>query len=240
MKATAQAWSDVQGYVRADLGDVQFMGISSITDQNGNPVSYSATSLSGQSWGTSIPAFTFSLNKTTVAGQNYVQGNIELLEPANGNITFLTLDNSSLVTTPSQVVVPTGQTSKAFAIQVAAVNSPINTLIYAKRGVVTRSCPLTLTPLVPTALAFTPSSVKGGNDVSCRVVINGVAGPGGRTIAVFDNSPNTTMPSTVGVPAGASQVMFTIATTPVSSQKTVTVTARVSAGEKTGTFRINP
>lgn len=240
LTANATGWADMPGYVKAELGNVQFLGIDSVKNQGGNPVAYTLTTLAGQPWGTSVPAFSLTLNKATVAGQNYVQGTIGLTENAAQNVAFTTYDNSSLVTTPAQVTVPAGQSSKAFAIQVTAVNSPINTLIYAKRGVVTRSCPLTLTPLIPTALAFAPSVVTGGNDVSCRVVINGVAGPGGRTIAVFDNSPNTTMPSTVVVPAGASQVNFTISTTPVTSQKTVKVTARVSAGEKTGTFRINP
>lgn len=236
----ARTWGDLPGYAYADVDGVQFLGITSVKSMEGVPLDYSVSSQSGATWGVSSPAFSFTLNKATVAGQNYVQGNITLGEPASSNLTFTTYDNSSLVTTPANVVVSQGQTTKLFPIQVAAVNSPINTIVYAKRGVITRSCPLTLTPLVPTALAFTPSAVTGGSEVQCRIVINGVAGPSGRTIAVFDNSPFTTMPSTVTVPAGATQVIFPITTTAVTAQKIVTVTARVSAGEKTGTFRINP
>lgn len=236
----ARTWGDLPGFAYSDVDSVQFLGITSVKSMEGVPLDYSVSSLSGATWGVTSPAFNFTLNKATVAGQNYVQGNITLAEPAASNLTFTTYDNSSLVTTPANVVVSQGQTTKLFPIQVAAVNSPINTIVYAKRGVITRSCPLTLTPLVPTALAFTPSTVTGGSEVQCRIVINGVAGPAGRTIAVFDNSPFTTMPSTVTVPAGATQVIFPITTTAVTSQKTVTVTARVSAGEKTGTFRINP
>lgn len=169
-----------------------------------------------------------------------MQGNLALAEVPGANVVFTTYDDSSLVTTPATVTVPAGQLNKLFAIQVAAVNSPINATIYAKRGVVTQSTPLTLTPLIPTALAFEPSTVTGGNEVQCRVVINGVAGPSGRVIAVFDDSPFTTMPSTVIVPPGGTQVIFPITTTTVTSQKIVRLTARVSAGEKTGTFHINP
>lgn len=236
----ARTWGDLPGFAYADVDSAQFLGITSVKSMEGVPLDYTVTSLSGASWGVSSPAFEFTLNKTTVAGQNYVQGNITLAEPAAAAIAFTTYDNSSLVSTPASVTVSQGQTTKLFPIQVTAVNSPINTIVYAKRGVVTRSCPLTLTPLVPTALAFTPSTVTGGSTVECRIVINGVAGPSGRTIAVFDNSPFTTMPSTVTVPAGATQVTFPITTTAVTAQKVVTVTARVSAGEKTGTFRINP
>jgi len=184
-------------------------------------------------------AFQFALNKTQVAGQNSVMGTIMASAMPSAR-TFTTYDNSSLVNTPPSVTLPANATVKNFQITVMAVNSTINTTVYCRRGSTTYSQPLALVPLVPTALAFTPSLVTGGNSVSCRIVINGVAGPGGRTIAVFDNSPYTTMPSTVIVPPGATQVIFNFNTTAVTSQKVVTLTARVSAGEKTGTFRINP
>lgn len=184
--------------------------------------------------------FSFALNKTQVAGQNSVKGTVTLANTPPQNVVFTTFDNSSLVTTPASVTVTANTTTKDFQITVSAVNSAINTTVSAKLGPVTKTAPLTLVPLIPTALAFTPNPVVGGNSVSCRVVINGVAGPGGRTIAVFDNSTYTTMPSSVVVPAGATQVFFTINTTHPNTVQTVTVTARVSAGEKTANFRINP
>jgi len=186
------------------------------------------------------PEFTFSMNKTTVAGQNSVQGTVTLSGASASSLAYTTYDNSSLVNTPASVTVPAGTTVKHFQITVVAVNSPINTTVYCRRGTVTQSKPLTLAPLVPTAIAFTPSTVVGGNSVSARVVINGVAGPGGRTIAIFDDSPYTTVPSTVNVPPGATQVIFNITTVPVTSLKTVKLTARVSAGEKIATYRVSP
>lgn len=189
---------------------------------------------------TSADDFDLTLNKTQVAGQNSVQGTISVAVSSPSPRIYTTYDNSSLVNTPSSVTLAANTTVKNFQITVTAVNSTINTTVYAKYGTLTRSQPLALIPLVPTALAFTPSQVTGGQTTSCRVVINGVAGPGGRTIAILDNSPYSTVPSTVNVPPGATEVTFNIATLAVTSQKTVTVTARVSAGEKTGTFRINP
>lgn len=184
--------------------------------------------------------FVFSLNKTTVAGQNSVQGTITIDAARPVATVFTTFDNSSLVTTPATVTVAANTLVKNFQITVTAVTSPINTTVSCRLGTVTQSKPLTLAPLVPTALSFTPNPVTGGSATTAKVVINGVAGPGGRTIAILDNSPHATCPSTVVVPAGATQVTFPITTTPVTSQKIVTVTARVTAGEKTGTFRINP
>lgn len=184
--------------------------------------------------------FTFALNKATVAGQNSVLGTVTL-EGASTVATPVTItSSSSLVTAPPKVFVPAGQFVRNFMITVAPVTSPAMTVITAKAGAVVRSQGLLLTPLVPTAMAFTPSSVLGGNDVSCRLVINGVAGPGGRTISLFDTSAYAITPSSVTVPPGATQVIFGIRTRTVTSPQVVSVTARVSAGEKTGTFRIYP
>ncbi|MEQ1935493.1 MAG: hypothetical protein ABL962_16660, partial [Fimbriimonadaceae bacterium] len=184
--------------------------------------------------------FTFTLNKTSVAGENSVLGTITLDATRPTNTVFTTFDNSSLVNTPPTVTVSANTLTKNFQITVTAITSTVNTTVFAKLGSVTLSQPLTLTPLIPTALSFTPTQVTGGQSTSCRVVINGVAGPGGRDIAILDNSANANVPSLVTVPAGATSVTFNITTTTVTSLKIVTVTARVSAGEKTGTFRISP
>lgn len=191
-------------------------------------------------WTRPAAGFSFTLNKATVAGQNSVQGTITLAQTKTAPTVFSTYDNSSLVNTPVTVTVAANTLAKNFQITVTAVTAPVNTTIYAKLGTVTLSQALTLAPLIPTALSFTVNPVSGGQTTVCKVVINGVAGPGGRTIAILDNSPNATCPSTVVVPAGATFVNFNITTTPVTTQKVVTVTARVSAGEKTATFRIDP
>ncbi|MEQ1932544.1 MAG: hypothetical protein ABL962_01505 [Fimbriimonadaceae bacterium] len=191
-------------------------------------------------WIPPVADFTLNLNRSNIAGQNSILGTIGLTETRPTNTLFSTYDNSPLVTTPASVTMLAGSLSRNFRITVNEVSSTVVTTIFAKIGTVTRSHQLTLIPLVPSALMFTPNPVLGGNNTSCRVVINGVAGPGGRVIAIFDNSPFSTTPSTVTVPAGATQVIFPITTLPVTSIKYVTVTARVSAGEKTGTFRINP
>lgn len=189
-----------------------------------------------------IPAqsFDFTLNKSEVAGQNFVQGTVTLPQNAVAPVVATITDSTSLITTPATVTVPTGSASKTFGIQTAAVNFPVSATVSAKIGTITVTRNLTLIALIPTALAFNPNPVIGGNAVTCRVVVNGVAGPSGRTIAVFDNSAFTTMPSTVIVPPGGTEVAFQITTVPVTSTKLVTVTARVTQGEKTATFRINP
>lgn len=241
---TADSVVDLQTYLPANYWKSTATAIT--TDGVKQYISGTAYNLTTQRyeavvWSRPIPVdFTFVLNKATVAGQNSVQGTITLSPVLPNATTFATYDNSSLVTTPATVTVPANSSVKNFQIMTTAVTSPIVTTIYAKLGTTVRSQPLTLVALVPTALSFTPNPVVGGNATSCKVVINGVAGPGGRTIALFDNSSYATTPSSVIVPAGASSVTFNISTTHPSATQTVTVTARVSAGEKTATLRITP
>ncbi len=241
---TAASWVDLHAFLPANFSESAANGV--FRDGNGTSVvGWGLNTMTGRNealmWVWTDPDnFALALNKTSVAGQNSVLGTVTMFETKPTNTLFTTYDNSSLVTTPPSVTVLAGQLSRSFQITTTAITSTVVTTIYAKRGTLVRSQPLTLTPLIPTAVVCTPNPVTGGQPTSCRVVINGVAGPGGRVISIFDNSPFSTTPSTVTVPAGATDVTFSITTLPVTSIKTVTVTARVSAGEKTGTFRINP
>jgi hypothetical protein len=69
----------------------------------------------------------------------------------------------------------------------------------------------------PTALMkFTLSSfeVPGGNSITGTLLLTNPAPFGGATVALSSNSTNVNVPATVTVPAGATQVAFTINTTP--------------------------
>lgn len=180
------------------------------------------------------------LSKNQVAGQNYVKGTVRIPSPAAAPVTIMLSDNSSLVSTPTSATIPKGALEKSFQISTIAVNSTIVTTLKAKMGTLEHLVTLTLVPLVPSAMAFTPKTVTGGNSLSCRLVINGLAGPSGRSISIYDNSHYSTVPSSVTVPPGGYQVIFSINTLPVLTSQIVTVTAVVSAGSKSDTFQIDP
>lgn len=242
---TAASWVDLHNILPTNFNESHAQGIwhdaQGVTFVVGYAYNTTTTRNEAIMWVRQNPNdFALSLNKSSVAGQNSVLGTITMVETKPANTVFTTYDNSSLVTTPPNVTVLAGQLSRNFQITVTAITSTVNTTIYATRGILTRTQPLTLIPLVPTALSFTPNPVTGGMPTSCRIVMNGVAGPGGRLVATFDNSAYAVTPNSVTVPAGASSVTFPIMTVVVTSIKYVTVTARVSAVDKTGTFRINP
>lgn len=181
----------------------------------------------------------FTLAKYVLAGQNATLGTVTLSSPGAASTVTLT-DDSSLVSTPSSVIVPAGQTTKTFGAYVVPVSVPVTTQISATFAGVTRTVSLQLVPLIPTAIALTPSTVTGGNTVSARVVINGVAGSAGKMLAISDNSSYCAVPPTVTVPPGATQVIFNITTTAPPTPQIVTIKASVTAGLATSTLRINP
>ncbi|MEQ1933280.1 MAG: hypothetical protein ABL962_05305 [Fimbriimonadaceae bacterium] len=182
--------------------------------------------------------FVLNLNRSTVAGQNHVLGTITLLNSRPFSIVFSVYDNSSLVTTPGSVTVAANTLSRNFHITTSAISGTVNVTIYARLGGKTVSRPLTLGPLVPTAMSFSPNQVIGGNSVTCYVVVNGVAGPGGRVLSIFDNSTHVQVPQSVVVPAGSTRATFTVVTSPVNTSETAVITARVTAGETSGHLRI--
>jgi hypothetical protein len=184
--------------------------------------------------------FTLALNRSAIVGDNTAVGTITMLEARDHDVSFAVSDDSSLVLTPKAVTISAGSISKNFLIAVSGITSTVNTTIYARRGKLSRSHALRLSPLVPTAISFSPSQVTGGQTTTATVFINGVAGAGGRTVSLFDDSAYSDLPRSVIVPAGATSIAFQITTRAVFSPKTVTVTARVSAGEKIGTLRITP
>lgn len=184
--------------------------------------------------------FGFYLNKDTVAGQNSVLASVFTNVPVMAATTFTTFDNTSLVVTPSTAIVANGASFKNFQLTTTAINSTINVTISAKLGPKTLVRPLTLAPLVPTSISFNPNPVNGGNTTQGRVVINGVAGPNGRTISIVENSAFVTSPTSVTVPPGGTDVFFTITTSAVSSNQSVPFKAIVSAGLCSGTLRLTP
>lgn len=185
-------------------------------------------------------AVSLSLAKNQIAGQNALLGTVTLSSAVGTSTTVATSDNSSLVTTPANVIVPAGQTSKTFGIQVQPVTTTLQTEITATLNGFSQTAPLTLLPLIPTSLVLTPSTVVGGGSVSARVILNGVAGAGGRVVSIVSNSPYAQPPTSIAVPPGQASYTFTIPTTHPSASVLATISAVVTAGSKSAYLRINP
>lgn len=182
----------------------------------------------------------FSIRVPTLAGENRTIGTVQMGFPAVLRSDVITIVNSNHLIMPAQITIDAGAMSKSFAIQAMPLLTTINETVIVRYGFQSETAHLTLIPFVPSAIQFNPSPATGGQTVSCRLVMNGVAPSGGKVVTISDNSAFSSPPASVTVPAGASQVVFNIPTSTVTSQQFVTVTASVAQGSKTGLLVLMP
>jgi thermitase len=91
------------------------------------------------------------------------------------------------------------------------------------------------------SLSLNPTSVVGGNSSTGTVTLTAPAPSGGFVVNLSSsNTSVATVPSSVTVPAGATSANFTVATNPVSSVRSVTITAAAGGITRTATLTVNP
>ena len=91
------------------------------------------------------------------------------------------------------------------------------------------------------SLSLNPTSVVGGNSSTGTVTLTAPAPSGGFVVNLSSsNTSVATVPSSVTVPAGATSANFTVATNPVSSVTSVTITAAAGGITRTATLTVNP
>ena len=78
---------------------------------------------------------------------------------------------------------------------------------------------------VPISITANPTSVTGGASVTATVFLSGTAPTGGATLTIASNNSHVSGASAFTIPAGASQGSFTLTTTSVAADATVTLKA---------------
>jgi hypothetical protein len=89
-----------------------------------------------------------------------------------------------------------------------------------------------------TNVSVAPGSAVGGTTFVGTVTLDSPAPVGGRVVALSDNSPATTLPSTVTVPEGASTANFNITSQGVSADSSVLLTASMNGVIDTAGFTL--
>ena len=169
---------------------------------------------------------TFSPSVAT--GGNSVSGTITLVSkaPAGGLSVTLTSFDPGTLTVPGNVVVPAGATTVKFPATTSAVSSAKSVLVRAEADDTGVLGVLSLRPVGLAKLQLTPSSVSGGGFSVGRLTLTRPAPSGGLTVALVSSLPSVVVPTSVTVPAGATTVQFSIATSPVSVDSAASVQAR--------------
>jgi uncharacterized repeat protein (TIGR03803 family) len=182
---------------------------------------------------TTLAVTSVTLNQGSVAGGGTVQGTVNISGPAPaGGITVTLGSSSDRVTPQGPITIPPGATSAAFTVSTQPVTDNTPVAVSARLGASSLQATLTVNPPATVALALiqvNPDVIEGGTNSAGTVTLNRVAPAGGAVVSLSSNSSLASVPSSVTVPAGGLTANFTIATRPVSSSTSVTITATLGA-----------
>ncbi len=181
------------------------------------------------------------LNPTTVEGGNSVEGTVKLSGPAgpNGTTVALSSSNSSAMVLAT-ISIPQGNTSATFVVTTDPVSAQTTSKIEASLNGQNQTATLTISPITLALVSVSPSTVNGGVATTGTVSLNANAGTKGFVVSLSSSNSAATVPATVTVPSGQSDVTFTIKTSPVSAYKLVTITGKNGKTSMTAGLSINP
>ncbi len=180
---------------------------------------------------------------TLIGGCGQAQGRVVLagVAPAGGAVVPLSNSNSK-ATVPQTVTVPAGTDSATFMVSTVPVITPASGVVTAAFGGVSQSLNLTVRPIRAQTLTLSSTRVRGGTTVNGVVTLECPAVPG--AIAVSFTSSNAgvasaTVPN-ITIPSGATTGSFSVRTSAVSSETTVTIYAWVFGVRKGVTLTVTP
>lgn len=183
----------------------------------------------------------FSISPTQVTGGAPLTGTVTLDNPApsGGAMVTLSSDNPA-VNVPASVTVAAGATSASFtaATSPVAISTVVNvTASYLSSS---RTAALTVSTSALSSIALNPTSVVGGNTSTATVTLSGPAPTNGLLVNIASsNTAIATVPSsTITIPAGSTNAQFTVTTTPVSAQSTVSLSAISNGSTRSATLTV--
>ncbi len=175
---------------------------------------------------------------------NLTTGNVA---PTGGAFVSLTNDNPALVTTPSEVVIPAGQSSASFPIQTRQTGVTASVNITGQYGGTTRSATLIVSAptnsAVISTLTLTPSSVTGGSTQGVRLVVTlDQAAPSERaTISLSSSNPALVpLPPSMQIETGFTSSFVDFATRAVSAPTQVTINATYGGSSQSVVLTLTP
>ncbi len=180
------------------------------------------------------------VSPTSVVGGISSTGTVKLTgpAPAGGAVVTLSSSNTTAAQAPASVTVAPGATSATFTVTTSPVSSNASVTITGIYGV-TRTATLTVTVATLSSVSLSPTSVIGGTSSTGTLRLSGPAAGAGAVITLSSN--NTTVaqvPASVTVAAGATSATFTVTTTPVASNTSVTISGTYGIA-RTATLTIN-
>ncbi len=179
------------------------------------------------------------------AGTVTTQNRVGVEAPAGPGGAAVTLTSSApgAAAVPAVVTVAPGSTSAFFDITAKPVAADTVVTITASFGGNTKTATMTVKALGVTDVTLSTSTIVGGTaSTGNRVKLSGPAPEGGAVVTLASqNSSIASVPQTVTIAAGAlTSAAFTIQTTAVGAQRSVTITAAYAGASKQATITVMP
>ena len=175
--------------------------------------------------------YAMGLDAVSVIGGASLHGTVGLATPApTGGTTVFLSSSDPAARVPASVVVAASNSANSFTITTSPVSTFTSVQISAQSGSVTKSQWISVYPdpnAPPTLSSVTPSvsGTTGGNNISATVFLTGSAPAGGANVTLSSSNPSAAqVPASVTVPAGQGFASFTITTSPVTADTSVTIT----------------
>jgi trimeric autotransporter adhesin len=207
----------------------QFNQSSSISARHGGELAWAILSVTA---GPAPELDSLTLDPDSVTGGESATGTVTLTEPAplSGLVVELTSSNSSVANVPESVTIGGGSTSATFTVSTSEVGSSSEVEISGLLNGITRMAILSVndgsTPPALSSLSLSPTTVTGGESATGMVTLTAAAPPGGMTVTLLSsNTAVATVPASVTVPDGATSATFTVSTSSVSNDTSVTISA---------------
>ncbi|HEY0426770.1 MAG TPA: FG-GAP-like repeat-containing protein [Pyrinomonadaceae bacterium] len=168
--------------------------------------------------------------------------------PIGGAFVTLSNDNANLVSMPSSVTIPAGQTSASFSYLTGTtgITTPVN--VSASYGGATKTATLTVaapSQNIPiSSVTLSPSTVVGGSNIGVRVTVNLASGAPieGATIMLSSSNPSVVpVPRTIRANFSGQTSAFTdVAAATVSAPTQVTITATYGGSTQSAILTVTP
>ncbi|MBN9658547.1 MAG: carboxypeptidase regulatory-like domain-containing protein [Acidobacteria bacterium] len=181
---------------------------------------------------------------TIVGGKPITVASLTLDGPAGAAGATVTLvSNNPSIVPPATVTIPAGATVSAnFVMNTSAVSASVQVTVTASYGGVSKVVTFTVKPPALQAFTVSPPIVSGGKPfTSAYLTLDGPAGPAGAAVTLVSSDPSISPPATFTIPAGATvSGSFSLPTSAVSSNVSVTLTASFGGVSKNVTVTVKP
>jgi len=155
-----------------------------------------------------------------------VVGTVTLDQPAPfGGTTVALSASNTVVSIPTNVVIPEGQTTGEFDIDASPVALATSVVITASCFGTEQSTIITIDAPTPHSITLAQTSITGGGSTSATVLISGLAPAGGLQVRVASSSLAMSVPTTITISAGQMSASINVQTNIVSVDTTAILSA---------------